>query len=146
MATSHSSAGKHTKPAEPKREIPAAKSVADEAPAVPETSAIGNIVETPAPSASEKRAAEEVLAASFKFDSAEWAKKSFEIWSEHATAVLDLAEQIAKAKTLEEVVSLQSRFASERLDSFLRQSKDAASFAQSFFGVATATLCGARTA
>lgn len=141
MATHQTSAGKHIKPAETKKEIPpAAKPAVEEvAPAI-EPIVTQEALATEAPAAEAKSG----FAASVKFDSAEWATKSFEIWSEHATAVLDLAEKIARAKTLDEVVSLQSRFATERLDCFLRQSKDAAAFAQSVFALSTTPFSPAR--
>lgn len=142
MATHQSNAGKHTKPAEIKKEIPAAAQPAQaDVPPVVETVASTAAVEIAAPAAEPKQA----HAASVKFDSADWAKKSIEIWSEHAAAVLDLAERIARAKTLDEVVTLQSRFASERLDSFLRQSRDAAAFARSVFAFAATPYFGARS-
>lgn len=143
MATHQSNAGKHMKPAEIKKDVPAAAKPAQvDAPPAVEAVASTAAVEIAAPAVEPK----EAHAASVKFDSADWAKKSFEIWSEHATAVLDLAERIARAKTLDEVVTLQSRFAAERLDSFLRQSKDAAAAAQSVFAFAAAPYIGARSA
>lgn len=82
----------------------------------------------------------EAFSVSFEFDAAAWSRKSFELWTENANAFLDLAGQIAKAKTFDEVVGLQSRFANERLGAFLRQSKEFMSFAQS---MAAAPLCDA---
>lgn len=145
MATHQNSIGKNIKPTTPKREIaPAEVEAIAATPAAMETPAP---VEPVAPVRAQAATAEdEFIAASFRFDSAEWTKKSFELWSENATALLDLAEQMARAKTLDEIVSLQSRFATDRLDSFLRQSKDVMSFAQSFCNLAATPFYGARAA
>jgi hypothetical protein len=49
---------------------------------------------------------------------AAWAFKGVELWSENAQAVLGFASALGKAKSLTEVVELQSRFASERFNRF----------------------------
>ena len=152
MATQNTSVGKTAKPADVKREIPAAKPAQAEPETPVETTVAMDVAEKPAapkpaPVVVQASAAEdEFIAASFKFDSGEWTKKSFDLWSENTTALLDLAEQITKAKTLDEVVSLQTRFVNGRLDSFLRQSKDAMAFAQSVFNIASTPVFGARAA
>lgn len=163
MATQSSSAGKSAKSSDSKRESTGAKAtpaaeIAVEAPV--ETSLTKDVAETPAEAAPKTPAveppktpalvapaySEDFVSATFKFDSADWTKQTFELWSENASAFLDLVEQIAKAKTLDEIISLQSRFATERLDRFMRQSQDWMSFAQSFTSVTTAPFYGARAA
>ncbi|MBI5011515.1 MAG: hypothetical protein HZC06_01480, partial [Methylocystis sp.] len=42
------------------------------------------------------------------FDPALWQQKSIDLWAENATAVLDFAERLANAKTIDEVTTLQS--------------------------------------
>ncbi|MBL1255877.1 phasin family protein [Methylocystis sp. Sn-Cys] len=85
--------------------------------------------------------AQESFSASFEFDTALWSKRSLELWSENAAAFLGLAEGIAKAKNFEEVVDLQSRFASERFEAFIRQSKELMEFARSLAALSAAPLC-----
>lgn len=154
-------AAKPVKSAEPKREAPAVNTapVAAKAPVASamDAGAAKALVVTPPPAKPaapvvieavviETVAAKENVSAAFKFDSAEWSKRTFDLWSENATAVFDLADQIAKAKSVDEVVSLQSRFATDRFESFLRQSKEAMAFAQSLFVVATKPFYGAPAA
>lgn len=147
MATNHTSSGKGSKPAERKNGVsaPGAASVAAQA-------------ATPAP-APETRVEEPVVAATlpapvteiavaFKaetLDAAEWTQKSFEFWAESTSAFFDFAERVGKARTLEEIATLQSTFASERLDSLLRQSKEMMTLAQGYMSIA-APFCGARAA
>lgn len=87
--------------------------------------------------------AQESFSASFEFDTALWSKRSLELWSENAAAFLGLAEGIAKAKSFEEVVDLQTRFASERFEAFIRQSKELMEFAKSLTVLSAAPLCDA---
>lgn len=88
----------------------------------------------------------EAFSASFAFDASLWSKKSLELWAESAAAFLDLAERIVKAQTFDEVIDLQSQFASERFEAFVRQSKDLMELAQSMASVSTAPLCEVRKA
>lgn len=88
----------------------------------------------------------EALSVSFDFDAAVWSKKSMELWAENASAFLDLAEQIARAQTFEQIVELQSRFANQRFEAFIRQSKELMAFAQSVAGLSAAPLCDVRRA
>lgn len=67
------------------------------------------------------------------FDPALWPQKSIDLWAENASALLDFAERVANAKTVDEVTSLQSRFMSERLDALLRQSTELMTLAQRLF-------------
>lgn len=85
--------------------------------------------------------AQESFSASFEFDTALWSKRSLELWSENAAAFVGLAEGIAKAKSFEEVVDLQTRFASERFEAFIRQSKELMEFARSLATLSAAPLC-----
>lgn len=108
---------------------------------------IVNIVSTPLAVIEEAvESATEAFSASFEFDTSAWSKKSFELWAENATAFLDLAERVAKARTFEEVVDLQSRFASERFEAFVRQSKELMDFAKSVATMTAAPLRDARKA
>ncbi len=85
-------------------------------------------------------------AAEAAIDPTLWSKKSFDLWSENATAFLDFTERLAKAKTLDEITSLQSRFVSERLDSLMRQSTELMTLAQRLMSASTAPLYGVRAA
>jgi Phasin protein len=165
MATPSSNAGKQSKSADAKREAPAkppeetmrAEAPAAEAFAVEATSSeapaerkalepVAVAVErAPAPPAIVASFNEEAYSASFAFDSAVWSKKPFELWAENASAFLDFAERIAKARTVEEVVELQTRFATERFYAFMRQSKELMEFAQGMASF-SAPLCDARKA
>jgi hypothetical protein len=53
-----------------------------------------------------------------------WPFNAFDMWNENANALLDFAEELGKAKTLTDIVALQSRFASERYERFLKQSNE----------------------
>lgn len=88
----------------------------------------------------------EAFAASFEFDSGNWVKKSIEIWAENAAAVLDLAEEIGKAKKFEDVIDIQSRFASDRFAAFIRQSEELMELARTLASLSVAPLCDARKA
>jgi len=127
----------------PAGEEPAAELVSVSAASAPAPAAeIVDIVS--APLAVVEEAVESVtegFAASFVFDASAWSKKSLELWAENAAAFFSLAEQVAKAQTLEEIVDLQSRFAKDRVDAFLRQSKDLMDFAKSASTLSTAPLC-----
>ncbi|QGM96638.1 phasin family protein [Methylocystis parvus] len=87
--------------------------------------------------------ATEGFAASFSFDSSQWSKKSLDLWAENAAAFFDLAEQVSKAQSLEEIVDLQSRFAKERVEAFIRQSKELMDFAKSVAAFTASPLCAA---
>jgi hypothetical protein len=90
--------------------------------------------------------ASETLTASFKIDSSTFTQKSLELWSENANAFFDFVEQIARVKSFEEAVDLQSRFASERLEAFLRQSKELMESARDIASLSAAPLCGEKKA
>ncbi|RNJ50850.1 phasin family protein [Methylocystis hirsuta] len=80
------------------------------------------------------------------FDPALWQQKSIDLWAENATAVLDFAERLANAKTIDEVTTLQSRFVSDRLDALLRQSTELMTLAQRLLNFSIAPIYGARAA
>jgi hypothetical protein len=174
MATQNSNAGKPSKSADAKREAPAkapeettaeasaveanvAAALAFEATGA-EAAAAESVTPEPAPVVVEAtsaplavveqmvESATEAFSVSIDFDAATWTRKSFELWAENANAFLNLAERVAKAQTFEEVVGLQSRFANERLEAFVRQSKELMEFAQSMAGLAAAPLCDVRKA
>lgn len=90
--------------------------------------------------------ATEALSASFQFDTSDWSKKSIDLWAENASAFLDLAEEIGKAKSLEEVLDVQSRFASDRFAAFIRQSQELMDLARRVATLSVAPLCGAQKA
>ncbi|WP_457798947.1 phasin family protein [Methylocystis sp. S23] len=103
----------------------------------------------PAPLALVEEAVEtaaEGFAASFSFDSSLWSRKSLDLWAENAAAFFELAEQVSKAESLEEIVDLQSRFARERIEAFVRQSKELMDFARSVAVFSPPPLCDARKA
>lgn len=142
MATNDMSSGKQKTPA---AGAPGAKTAAARPVVVQESVASMDAAKpTPharidAPATSQKRGDDAV-------DAIQWSQKSFELWSENASAFLDFAEQLGKAKTLEEAVTLQTRFASERYESFLRQSKDFMTYAQRLMSVPGVPLSGVRAA
>ncbi|MGJ0510373.1 MAG: phasin family protein [Methylocystis sp.] len=90
--------------------------------------------------------ATDAFSASFQFDSSGWSKKSIDLWAENAAAFLDLAEEIGRAKTFEDVIDIQSRFASERFAAFIRQSQELMDLARNVATLSVAPLCGAQKA
>ena len=80
------------------------------------------------------------------FDPALWSQKSFDLWAENATAVLEFAERLANAKSIDEVTNFQSRFVTEQFDTLLRHSNDLLTIAQRLFGLSIAPLYGPRAA
>lgn len=90
--------------------------------------------------------ASEAFSASFQFDSSLWSKKSIELWAENAAAFLDLTEQVARAKNFEDIIDIQSRFASERFEAFIRQSQELMDFARRLATLSAAPHAGARKA
>ncbi len=62
-----------------------------------------------------------------------WPVASFDVWNENAAALMDLASELSKAKTVGDVVTLQSRFANERFSRFVRLSTEIAAFPKIFF-------------
>ena len=60
----------------------------------------------------------------------EWRKTTADAWNESATALIDLASALTKARTVSEVLDLQARFARERLEGFAKLSSSYAELAQ----------------
>jgi hypothetical protein len=88
--------------------------------------------------------AKDTFSASFQFDGSLWASRSVELWAENAAAFFAFAEQIAKARSFEDVIELQKRFATERFEAFVRQSKELTDFAKDLTTISVAPLCDAR--
>jgi hypothetical protein len=108
---------------------------------------IADIVSTPLAVVEEAmEKATEGFAASFSFDASPWSKKSIDLWSENAAAFLALIDELSKARTFEEIVDLQSRYANERLEAFVRQSKELMEVAKNMAAVSAAPLCDVRRA
>jgi hypothetical protein len=61
-----------------------------------------------------------------------WPFAAFELWAENANAFLDFAESLSKAKTLGDIVALQSRFATERYESFVKHTNEIAEATRRF--------------
>lgn len=93
-----------------------------------------------APSTALAVAVEIKSAGAEEFDPALWSQKSIDLWAENATAVLDFAERLANAKTLDEVTNLQSHFVSDRFDTLLRHSNELLTLAQRMFTLSIAPL------
>jgi hypothetical protein len=85
-------------------------------------------------------------AAAFFIDATPLAQKSLEFWEENLGALIAHMENLAGVKTFEEAVTLQTRFATERFESFGRQSRDFAALTQQLASVGVAPLYGARAA
>ncbi|MGE5369397.1 MAG: phasin family protein [Chloroflexota bacterium] len=117
------------------------------APPVAPASEIADSISTPLAVIEEAvESATEALSASLQFDTSDWSKKSIDLWAENAAAFLDLAEEIGKAKTLEEVLDVQSRFASDRFQAFIRQSQELMDLARRVATFSVAPLYGAQKA
>jgi cytochrome c peroxidase len=59
-----------------------------------------------------------------------WPTKSLDIWNENATAFVEFATALSKAKTIAEVVTLQSQFLNDRFGSYSRLSSEVVTLAQ----------------
>ena len=102
-----------------------AAALAPQAPDAPEAPAFVEIVEleaTPVLAAQESVAGFAISASApiATPEAAAWAFKSVELWSENAQAMMGFASALGKAKSLTEVVELQSRFATERFNRFAK--------------------------
>jgi hypothetical protein len=75
-----------------------------------------------------------------RFDATAWPLMTLDIWNENAVALMGFAEEFGKAKSADEVMAAQSRFASERYESCLRQSKELMDLAQRLATAAAAPL------
>jgi hypothetical protein len=76
-----------------------------------------------APAAPAALAPAPALAAAFD---AGLSARTMDFWSENAAAFLGFAEEFAKAKSFTEVLELQSRFFTARLESFVKQTNEIA--------------------
>ncbi len=86
------------------------------------------------------------VAAAFFIDASPLAQKSLEFWEENLGAFLAHMENLAGVKTFEEAVTLQTRFATERFESFGRQSRDFVALTQQLASLGVAPLHGTRAA
>jgi len=116
----------------PAQQVPLESAAVDEAviaaalaPQAPEAPAFVEIVELEAAPvlAAQESVAGFAISASAPIatpEAAAWAFKSVELWSENAQAMMGFASALGKAKSLTEVVELQSRFATERFNRFAK--------------------------
>jgi hypothetical protein len=86
------------------------------------------------------------VASAFFIDSTPFAQKSLEIWEENLGAFLGHMQNLASVKTFEEVVALQTRFATDCFESFGRQSRDLVALTQKLASAGVAPLSGVRPA
>lgn len=112
----------------PAQQVPIESAAVDEAviaaalaPQAPEASAFVEVIELEAVPvvAPQESVAGFAISASTP-EAAAWAFKSVELWSENAQAMMGFASALGKAKSLTEVVELQSRFAAERFNRFAK--------------------------
>ncbi|MGA9826228.1 MAG: phasin family protein, partial [Methylocystis sp.] len=118
--------------AAPAEQVPIESAAVDEAviaaalaPRAPEAPVFVEVVEleaTPVVAAQESVAGFAISASTpvATPEAAAWAFKSVELWSENAQAMMGFASALGKAKSLTEVVELQSRFATERFNRFAK--------------------------
>ena len=116
----------------PAQQVPLESAAVDEAviaaalaPQAPEASAFVEVIELEAVPvvAAHESVAGFAISASAPIatpEAAAWAFKSVELWSENAQAMMGFASALGKAKSLTEVVELQSRFATERFNRFAK--------------------------
>jgi len=129
----------------PAQQVPLESAAVDEAviaaalaPQAPEASAFVEVVELEAVPvvAAQESVAGFAISASTPIatpEAAAWAFKSVELWSENAQAMMGFASALGKAKSLTEVVELQSRFATERFNRFAKLAGEVAPPAKLFF-------------
>jgi len=72
------------------------------------------------------RASPEANKSYAEFDLRAWPLNMFDLFSANAAAVLDFATAIGQARSLTDAIELQSRFASERYSTLLRQTNEIA--------------------
>jgi hypothetical protein len=63
-------------------------------------------------------------AAAPALDPSQWPLKTFDLFNENAAAMLDLALALGKAQSMSDALELQSRFASERYSSLMKQTNE----------------------
>ena len=129
----------------PAQQVPIESAAVDEAviaaalpPQAPEASAFVEIVEleaTPVVVAQEGVAGFAISASTpiATPEAAAWAFKSMELWNENAQAMMGFASALGRAKSLTEVVELQSRFATERFNRFAKLAGEVAPPQKLFF-------------
>jgi hypothetical protein len=115
-----------------------AAALAPQTPDAPEASSFVEVVELEAAPvvAAQESVAGFAISASTPIatpEAAAWAFKSMELWSENAHAMMGFASALGKAKSLTEVVELQSRFATERFNRFAKLAGEVAPPAKLFF-------------
>lgn len=66
--------------------------------------------------------------------------KTLDLWNDNATAIMGFAKELREVKSFGEAVELQTRFAAERGEAFLRQSKELAELAGKLSGVKASPL------
>ncbi len=59
-----------------------------------------------------------------------WPTKSLDIWNENATAFVEFATALSRAKSMSEIVTLQSQFLNDRFGSYSRLSSEVVTLAQ----------------
>lgn len=59
-----------------------------------------------------------------ELDPSEWSLRTLDAFNENAAAVLDLAVALGKAQSVSDAIELQSRFASERYATLVRQTSE----------------------
>ena len=75
-----------------------------------------------------------------EFDLSAWPLNVFELFSANAAAVLDFATALGQAKSFTDAIELQSRFASERYSTLLRQTNEFAELMRRSTCAATAPV------
>lgn len=88
---------------------------------VPEPASIGTTVALAVVATPAALQAASPAAASAEFDPGAWPLKTFDVISENAAAVFDLALALGKAESVSDALELQSRFVSERYSTLVRQ-------------------------
>jgi hypothetical protein len=98
---------------EPLKPAPAAE------PAVAGTAVAVSVV---APGFGQEKAAE--ASRTPDLDPSQWSLKTLDLFNENAAAVLDLALALGKARSVSDAIEAQSRFASERYSSLVKQTNE----------------------
>jgi len=93
----------------------AAEPVEVKAVAINATATLGELPSSTSPEAKKSDA---------EFDLSAWPLKTLDLFSANTVAVLDFATALGQAKSLSDAIELQSRFASERYSTLLRQTNE----------------------
>jgi hypothetical protein len=75
-----------------------------------------------------------------EFDLSAWPLNMLDLFSANAAAILDFATALGQAKSLTDAIELQSRFASERYSTLLRQTNEIAELMRRSTFLATAPV------